>query len=520
MHYTLKDLSIDVTARSVHRGKESLSLPDLSFDVLIKLIEAAPTPVNLSELSLAVWQMEHVSGETIAQRITLLRKALGDAPKEPIYIRTVRGLGYAIIGEVSQSDSKFVPAPHRSFFRKPLAIIGGVAVCVFLSIALFKTQNTPPEQAASLIEPDRDMKTESLVTRAQDQLRLHQFQETNRAIGMLREALSHEPDSFNARLTLSFALSTKATKFDGNKTEEHEAESIARNLISEQPDNSNAWSALGYSLSSQGRADEALAAYRQAYEFDPKNDSALSSAAHILLLQGDLQQALILEEKARQTGHNTKYAEIQIAQILELIGHPSAQNWREKALSLNPGQAVILGEVARSHLRQGEPQAALDILAQYEGEDQATPHILVLRARAAIALGFTEDARNYLEAAGWRGHYALAALNAASGDATLSDLYFSPSKRLELESDPDPEIRVHLAEISAALGRENEAAHLLSQAINLGWRDISWLKQSPFLQDLMLSQEGYELEKRIRRELDAQRRLIENTDTLAKLIRG
>jgi hypothetical protein len=84
----------------------------------------------------------------------------------------------------------------------------------------------------------------------------------------------------------------------------------------------------------------------------------------------------------------------------------------------------------------------------------------------------------------------------------------------DLNGDPDPEFRVQLAEVAAALGKNREATGLLAEAINLGWRDINWLKHSPFLGKLLASSRWLELEGRIARELDAQRRLTEGNKEL------
>lgn len=521
MRYVLKDLLVDTETRTVCRSDLAIKLPDLSYDALIKLIETAPEPVSMADFSRSVWRAEHVSDETVAQRIALLRKALGDSPKDPSYIRTVRGLGYVIAGLVERLENESSPKlPSFLDRRNSISAASGLAA-VFLAVALFWTTSDIGSQAVTAVtEATPESVVAILVDRAQEQLDLHQARETNRAIAMLREALVQDPNSFDARLTLSFALSTKATKFGGGKSEKKEAEALARTLIQERPDSSNAWSALGYTLGSQGRMNEGLSALQYAYQLNPKNAPAASSAAYVHLTRGELYQALRLEFQARQDGGTSRYAEIQIAQSLELMGHPAATEWHEKALSLNPEQVVVLGEIARSHLRHGRPHAALETLAQAQGDDQSAPQILQLRGRANIVLGRTEEARHFLEAAGWRGHYDLAALDAVSGDRAQAEKLFVPSKRADLESDPDPDMRIQLAEVSAALGQKEEALRLLAQAINLGWRDINWLKQSPFLGALMSSSEGRQLEVRITRELEAQRRLIEGTKELVQAISG
>lgn len=519
MLYRLNDLIIDTEERAVRRDKAALKLPDLSFDLLLSLIETAPKPMDNAEISKRAWGIEHVSDQTISQRVTLLRKALGDNPKDPAYIRTIRGKGYAIFGSIERiEDEDLRDTCWFSGNRNLVAVTAMLVVLIGAGVLFWRSPSFVKEREAIAEHTTPKTAIETLMERAGAQLSLHQSRETNRAITMLRQALVEAPNNFDARLMLSFALSTKATKFDGNKPEEQEAEAIARALIGEQPDNSNAWSALAYSLGAQGRMNESLPAYQRAYQLNPHNASALSSAAHTFLLQGDLQQALMLEMKAKQAGGNSRYAEIQIFQVLELIEHPAADEWRAKALSLNPEQVVVLREIARSHLRKGNPTAALEALDQVKGEDRLAPQILQLRGRGNISLGRIAKARQILAGAGWRGQYDIAALDARSGDSALADSFFEAEKLVSIESDSDPESRISLAEIKSAQGKNDQAAQLLAQAVSLGWRDVGWLKKSPFLSELMSSDKGRIIEQRIERELEAQRILIGGSDGLAKFL--
>ena len=401
------------------------------------------------------------------------------------------GSGYVIAGEIEYIENKRPLAPQQPSIYLRKGKLATAAVCLMIvGFLVFNARIVKNIESTSNVTDVYYSPASALVKRAQDQLSVHQATETDNAIAMLRTALLEEPNHFNARLSLSFALSTKATKFGGDNSKKKEAEGIARTLIDERPDSSNAWSALGYTLSSHGRPNEALAAYQQAYMLNPKNAPALSSAAHILLLRGEFQQALMLELRAQKSGGSSRYAEIQIAQVLELISHPSAKLWQEKALMLNPGQTVVLSEVAKSYLRQGKPKLALDLLSQYEDNNRSAPQILQLRGRVLITLGRIDEAKKVLRTAGWRGYSDIAALSAISGDASLAEEFFSESKLLKMSADPDPEFRIQLAEVSAAQNQDQRALKLVAEAINLGWRDINWLKRSPFLKTLMKSAQG------------------------------
>lgn len=518
MQYILKDLSIDTDARTVRRGDCDIKLPELSFDVLVKLIQAAPEPVTVDEFSRSVWRSGMVSEETLAQRITLLRKALGDNPKAPRYLRTARGLGYAVTCPVSstshEADSKFY-----KFFQPRFGLVTAtLAIASLISAGLFYlSAETRLNSSSIAAEASPKSDTSLLLERAQQQLSVHQARETDRAISMLRQALAAEPNRFDSRLTLSFALSTKATKFGGGIAQKLEAETLARELIEEQPTNSNAWSALAYALSSQGKTGESLPAYEQAYQLNPANTPALSSAAHLQLLLGNFYQALSLENQAKKRGGSSRYAEIQIAQTLEFIGHEAAGNWQAKALSINPGQVVIISEIAKSYLRKGNLTAALEILTQAEGEDKQAPQILQLRSRVAIIQGDFAKGRDLLKSTGEYGEFDMTVLKAASGDTSQARELLR-HKLANLESLPNADDHIALAELAAALGHEDEASSLILQAVNLGWRDTNWLKYSPYLESLMASKAGQEIEEQIATEVKIQRQLIEQTLELTVFI--
>lgn len=156
---------------------------------------------------------------------------------------------------------------------------------------------------------------------------------------------------------------------------------------------------------------------------------------------------------------------------------------------------------------------------QAQGDDQYTPQILQLRSRAASVLGKFDEAQKLLEEAGDYGKFDITLLNAATGDVTQTKELLI-AKIAKLEADVSPETRIKLAELSAAVGRESEALKLIVQAVNLGWRDTNWLKQSPYVGVLMSSKEGLEIENRIALEVEAQLRLIQGSEELVTLIDG
>ena len=124
--FRLADLEVDVGKVEVTRGGEKIALPKLSFDLLCALINAAPAVVTNDELLAQVWPGLMVSPESVAQRVKLLRSAIGDDSQEPRYILGVRGRGYRLIPVVERCDSKLSPSDATNPpTTKPGAVPGG-----------------------------------------------------------------------------------------------------------------------------------------------------------------------------------------------------------------------------------------------------------------------------------------------------------------------------------------------------------------------------------------------------------
>lgn len=99
--FRVHDLVVDLVRQRVTRGDQEIHLPKLSFDLLAALVRAAPELVSVDALMSAVWPKLVVGPETVAQRVKLVRAALGDDSKQPRYIAGVRGRGYRVVAPVT-----------------------------------------------------------------------------------------------------------------------------------------------------------------------------------------------------------------------------------------------------------------------------------------------------------------------------------------------------------------------------------------------------------------------------------
>lgn len=90
----MQDVVVDPEARRVWRGDEEIRLSRKEFDLLYALISRAGQIVSRDVLMQEVWQTTFwTSVKTIDVHLGWLRRKLGDDPRRPTLITTLRGRG-------------------------------------------------------------------------------------------------------------------------------------------------------------------------------------------------------------------------------------------------------------------------------------------------------------------------------------------------------------------------------------------------------------------------------------------
>jgi DNA-binding winged helix-turn-helix (wHTH) protein len=93
-------LILDTRRQRLWRDGQEIPLPKLSYDLFVVLVRRSPEVASNEELMKAVWPGLVVSPETVSQRVKLLRDALGDDPRTPRYVGSLRGRGYHLVPPV------------------------------------------------------------------------------------------------------------------------------------------------------------------------------------------------------------------------------------------------------------------------------------------------------------------------------------------------------------------------------------------------------------------------------------
>ena len=96
----IRDIVINRDTRSVKLDGKSVELTPVEFDLLARLAQSAGRILSRDQLLEAVTGRDYsVFDRSIDVHISSLRRKLGDDPRQPRYIKTVRGAGYMFIDD-------------------------------------------------------------------------------------------------------------------------------------------------------------------------------------------------------------------------------------------------------------------------------------------------------------------------------------------------------------------------------------------------------------------------------------
>jgi DNA-binding winged helix-turn-helix (wHTH) protein len=96
---------LDATERLLLHEGETVSLTPKAFDMLVTLVENSGHLVEKSELMRKLWPNSFVEEGSLAQNVSLLRKALGENESQK-FIETVPRRGYRFVATVAKQAGK------------------------------------------------------------------------------------------------------------------------------------------------------------------------------------------------------------------------------------------------------------------------------------------------------------------------------------------------------------------------------------------------------------------------------
>jgi len=122
------DFSLNPVSRQLFRGAAEVHLQPKAFDLLDLLVRSRPKALSKQHIRGQLWPDTVVGEASLTVAVAELRAALGDDAKEPRFIRTVYGFGYAFGGEV-ETEGGGAPstgvAPRVLWEKRVIPLIEG-----------------------------------------------------------------------------------------------------------------------------------------------------------------------------------------------------------------------------------------------------------------------------------------------------------------------------------------------------------------------------------------------------------
>lgn len=521
--FKIGDVIVDPRRKVFEKNGIEQPQSDLTWRFMMALINAAPKLVTYEQLAQFVWQQQHVSDETIAQRVRTLRQALDDDPKSPTYIRTVRGRGYQLIALVTEVKI-IVPPQTKAAIKKNIKLrafaITGVIALALITGVIFWPAEAPVDTPFS-----SSLKTEDIIHRAEEYRRQGSVSANEMAIKLYETVLASDETHQAALTGLAFSYAQRTSKYNQSPTWALEAERLADRAMLQDPNDPRAFGARGLADDVRGRVSSAISYYQKALELNPKDEDIRSSVAYLLQVKGKYYEALKLETVSANRRTQSYYSDFQIALALGAAGlSKPSQRWLEKAQLLRPDNVFMAEYIAQTIMKDGEFET---VILELSGLKSRRFQQDVLLAMSLQAVGDQKSATIVFGQA-----YEKAKQNGKTCYACLA--YFLQADRMEFEpeahdvlsmvnrafrsGDEWPSYRVELAYLKASVGRQEDAMESLQQAYALGYRDGVWLAQSPFLQDLSKRSDFTALLDKMQNSVALERTKIVNDQALSSLL--
>lgn len=106
---------LDTETRQLLRAGGAAHLTPKAFELLHTLLERRPRVLSKAELRQRLWPDTHVLEANLPNLVAEVRRAVGDDARNPHFIRTVHGLGYAFCGEAAERGPAALPEAERPF---------------------------------------------------------------------------------------------------------------------------------------------------------------------------------------------------------------------------------------------------------------------------------------------------------------------------------------------------------------------------------------------------------------------
>lgn len=507
------DLKLEQMTKSVFLNDQPIELKGLNYRFLEALLLSNNKLLSYEDLAQQVWGNAAVSEETIAQRASLLRKAISDSEKR--YFEAVRGRGYqwlkAIRFEVFNDAANAVELntetglkSHKASYKASF-MLSAVCIVAVLVFAFSQLNNKAVDNGES--QPLVEHQSAPLILQKADEFAAQHTQEGNKiALELYKKYLDEHSASAPVLFAYAQALIERAAKFEQHGQHLAEAALVISQLAQLETHSLALWWLKGYYADVMGEIDNAIAHYEKSLTLQetPMQRTA-GSLAYLYTQRGRLYEATQLNLTALQG--RGQYRLLQLAEIFYLLDlNPHASEWSNAAYLIAPNDGFISVHYAKTRLSNqhyDEAKAVINKLHQLGVETEDSYRLL---AQLAIIDKNWQDAAHWLEQG----------LMLAPDSIYLQSMNYwlmisKLNKPAKLTSTIDgtnaiwPNAIVAASIIPITDGDKDGAMALLNKAFQLGFLDYRALLQNPIFEPLHAMREFQTLLENMQQVVQTER---------------
>lgn len=419
MFFEFDDFRLDAAKRLLLKQGRTVPILPKAFDILLFLVRHRDRVVGKEEVMTAVWPNTFVEEANLAQNVSVIRKTLGERPREHKFIITIPGRGYRFAADVREilpahdnHEAQQLYLRGRHLLNKRLTSTLGDAITAFL-------QATDQDSAFA----------PAWVGLADAYALLSLY-----GASMPRDVFPKSKAAAEAALRLDPALAEAHNSlgvvelfYDWNWGK---AEASFRRAVELNPSYGDAHQRYGLFLTVMGRFDEARAAMARAEAADPLSRITATIAAYPAFYSRDFEGAVRQLRRVIQIDPNFSMAHFRLGLTFAELGRfDEALAELETSMRLS-GDRDVTAAIGRVHAMRGVRAGAEAAMAELEARSKETFVSPYTYAVIHAALGDHQRAIDLLERAFDEKSYWIIYLNVDPAlDPLRADPRFSDLRR-------------------------------------------------------------------------------------------
>lgn len=301
-----QDHILNTHANSISLGDKLIELEHRLVMLLIYFIHHKGEVLSKDQLLKTIWQGKVVNDDSLSVAVSHIRKALGDNPRAPQFIKTIPGVGYQFIGDAEALEETAAPATTIAEPDLPLPSVKprrlwlGAALVMLLAIGTVVYIAKPrPAVATALgnLSPEGSRQLQL----AGQTLQKNDAEDWRQAIKLYRDLIGSEGEVAEAYLGIADAKMKLMGEQLVIKDNCIEVVGLLNKAIAINPELAAAHKSLANaSFWCQRDYKKAEAHYLLALKLNPNDDATPMFYAELLLALERFDESLAYVEKSRQ----------------------------------------------------------------------------------------------------------------------------------------------------------------------------------------------------------------------------